>query len=278
MIQAGYSSNLPLVLAEQERLFRAARKKAASNLVNETMIATLPFSISSLPSVKYSASRALNKSAINKQRARIRQDILGKDARGWKRAPIAGDGSILKSKVSGDSRMPLVVPTGSKGRKKSPQPQPVDMLKTADAVRRWLKENTYLAWRRNAATRIKKRGVKLRWVDKSALIAAAKYLSNTAAGLLSGWATLARLSGNTKFAQLVSHRTKGNAPGSASMKNDADKISLSAVNRGLPTAPAVQKYQREQVDAWIPKKWEYAIVNELQYALIALNKFIKRLK
>lgn len=278
MIQAGYSSKLPLILKEQERIFRIARKKATSNLANETMIATLPYSISSLPVVKYSASKALNKGAIKKQQQRIRQDILGKDGKGWKRAPIAGDGSILASKIKGDSRMPLVVPTGSGRRKKSPPPKPVNILQSADAVRRWLKENTYLAWRRGSATRIRKRGAKLRWVEKSALLAAAKYLSDTAAGLLSGWAALARLSNNTKFAQLVSHRQKPNAPGSASMKNSDDKITVSVVNRGLPTAASVQKYQREQVDAWIPKKWEYAIANETKYAVEALDKFIKKLK
>lgn len=278
MIQVGYSSKIPLIIAEQERLFRAARRKAASNLVNETMIATLPYSISSLPTTKYSASKALTKSAITKQKRRIRQDILGKDGRGWKRAPIAGDGSILQSQVTGSSRMPLVVPIGSKGRKKAPQPQPVDILKTADAVRRWLKENTYLAWRRGSATRIRKRGVKLRWVDKSALLAAASYLEATAAGLLSGWATLARVSGNSKFAQLVSHRRKPNAPGSANLSDDDDKITIAATNRGLPSAPAVRRYQESQVNAWIPKKWEYAITNELQYVLVALNKFIRRLK
>lgn len=278
MIQADYSSKLPQILEEQDRLLRVARKKATSNLANETMIATLPYSISNLPVVKYSASKALNKGAIKKQQKRIRQDILGKDGKGWKRAPIAGDGSILASKIKGNSRMPLVVPTGSGRRKKSPPPKPVNILQSADAVRRWLKENTYLSWRRGAATRVRKRGVKLRWVEKSALLAAAKYLSDTAAGLLSGWAALAKLSDNTKFAQLVSHRQKPNEPGSASMKNDGDKITVSAGNRGVPNSPVVQKYQRAQVDAWIPKKWEYAIANELKYAVEALNKFIKKLK
>lgn len=278
MINVGYSSKLPQIVAEQTRLFKAARRRALSNLVNETLSVTLPYSVSGLPVTKYSASKALNKAPIKKQQARIRTDVLGKSGTGWKRAPVAGDGSVLKSKMTGDAKLPLVVPQTGSGRPKKNDPQPTPILTTAEAVRRWLKENTYFSWRKNAATRVRKRGTKLHWVKKSALVAAAKYLVGTSAGLLSGWATLASISGNTKFNGLISHRKKGNAPGSANLKDTDDIIAVSAVNRGLPDSPAVKKYQESQVNAWIPKKWAYAIANELNQALIALNRYIKKLK
>ena len=265
-------------MAEQSRLFKIARQKALANLLNETLLVTLPYSVSSLPVTKYSASKALNKSAVTKQKKRIKNDILGEDGKG-KTATIAGDGSILKSSVTGKSRMPLVVPKKGRGRRKNTaQPQPVDILKSGEEVRRWLKENTYLAWRRGSATRIKKRGTKLTWVEKSALAAAAAYLVGTFGGLLSGWSALAAKVGNNKLPGILAGRTKRNAPGSVRISDQDEKISVSAKNEGLPAVPTVKKYQSEQVDKWIPKKWEYAIVNECQYALIALNKFIRKLK
>lgn len=278
MIQVDITSKMPFIIAEQSRLMKEARRKALSNLVNETMLVTLPNSVSGLPVTKYSASKALNKQGIKKQQARIRRDMLGEDGNGWKRAPVAGDGSILSSKMTGNARLPLVVPKTGSGRRKSKAATPTPILNTAEAVRRWLKENTYLAWRRNAAVRVRKRGTKLHWVSKSALVAATKYLVGTSAGLMSGWAHLAQIAGNSKFAGFVSHRKKPNAPGSARLSDKDDKIDVSAVNNGLPSSPAVRKYQESQVNAWIPRKWSYAIQNELQHALIALNKFIKRLK
>lgn len=280
MIQASFDSRLPLILAEQERLFKAARRKAAANLVYECMLVTLPNSVSKLPLSKFSASKALKKEAITKQRARIKRDILGEDSK-FKQAPVAGDGSILQSKIKGKSRIPLVVPKTGSGRKKknaAPPPQPKDIITSAEAVRKYLKQHTYLAWRKGSATRIRKRNAPFRWVSKDALKAAAAYLVGTAAGLMSGWEKLASLSNAAKFASIVSGRSKKNAPGSAKMTDDNGKLQIAATNRGLPASPAVKRYQESQVNAYIPKKWEYAIVNECQQALIALNKFIRRLK
>jgi hypothetical protein len=281
-----YKSRLAAVEKKYASLLSGAREKAAKATSNSVLRITMPFTARDAQGTYLPPSKGLKKGALNTLRNRIHWDIignigkkggkLGKDIR---TAIVDGAGGFLPGSLKGTSQMPFVVPE-TRGRKKKNDNRrpPRDMVTSPTELVRRIEQATVLRLnkRRHVQRFRKSKNIELFWTTLDTAKRATAIFKTRAGYLLSGWHMLAAVTQNPNFASIV-NRGMAHAPGTASIKNEKDSLFLSAANKAdLP--PGSSRWQQRVLTTYIPNTFRRLFENEMSYANMEIDKFIKRLK
>lgn len=255
-----------------QKALNTAAEKALKNVTNRILQVTLPNTATRKERAE-SASKNLNKKAVNALKKRIKYNIIGdgREGSGLRTATPAGDGGFIVED-NDKGYMPFVVMKTQRGRKKKKSNKIIKLNNFKASGAELLKHilaNTRMTVKNNKAIRVIRKGAKIAWSTKAAAKEAAELLAKRAGNLLSGWKRLAAITKVTKINSLTSGGTHSDR-GEATLRKTDDSVRLTASNDEVPQFK--EKYQSAMIDNNIAHWVKWALQNELKYALKSLNK------
>lgn len=252
-----------------------AVKKGVIAASNRAIATTLPLTIKN--AMGKSPSKAINKTAINKLKARIKGDIMGdgKLGSGISTAIVGGDGDAMID-IEGKGYMPFVVQKPVRGRKKKGKTtirQPRFLVSNANLLLNHIYNNTRKKGSNKPMVRYIKKGATYVWTTLDAIKNVVEMLQKRAGNFLSGWKQLASKVGNKKLNTILAGGEHDN-DGSAELTVTNNKVILHAENASVP--PYKDNYA-SMVESHFPRWAMEGVRNELKYAMSKLKgKSIKK--
>lgn len=246
-----------------------AVKKGVIAASNRAIATTLPLTIKN--AMGKSPSQAINKTAINKLKARIKGDIMGDGKLGSSiaTATVGGDGDAMIN-IEGKGYMPFVVQKPVRGRKKKGKTtirQPRYLVSNANLLLNHIYNNTRKKSSNKPMVRYIKKGATYVWTTLDTIKNVVEMLQKRAGNFLSGWRNLAAKVGNKKLDTILAGGEHDNE-GSAELTVTNNKVILEAENASVP--PYKDKYA-SMVESHFSRWAMEGVRNELHYAMSKLK-------
>lgn len=268
MLDVAISSKMPFVLTEWERLRKGAFLRAAKATGNRAIRVTLPNSVTdSDMDFSKSPSRTIKQDALKRLRARIVNDISGN----VNTAIISKKFGLITESIKGDSKMPFVVARN----KNAPRAQ----VAGGQALLSHILKNTVLTAPKKSKVAMRRAiaSASIVWTNRNSIKQAASILQYSAGTFLSGWLPLAKMCDLKSLpALLKKHRASG-GHGKAKIVDKDSKVELAAQNDECPNSARKYQYQSVTYSKNLPSWWEKDVKREIDFAAIALDKYIRKL-